>query len=183
MMVNLDARNLKDPGFFRELERQVGASRQVMSTWGAAVQRQAARNARAKGGTFWTSLADAVQTREVSDTGAVVACGPVDSLIGRIGAQKQFGGPIVSKGKKLTIPVSGSVAKGKCAGDFGKLFVVKGEKNALLGRTGADGRFEALFTLVHKTKPQRAFPWWPTDAEILRLGQKEADWWLRKNAQ
>ena len=155
--------------------------------WGRAVAVQAQRNALAKGGRrFWRDLARSVNVRALNADGVEVASDHVAA------AQKQYGGPIEAPGKGpgshgaqfLTIPIPGSAAEGRMAGEFDHLFVL-GKKDDAKGRGGVlarnvGGEVERLFILTKRTKPQRPDPWFPSEEKTLEIGGHLAE---RKLAQ
>lgn len=160
-------------------EQQAG----FVLAWGRGVALQAQRNALAKGGRrFWRALARSVNVRQVSPAGVEVASDHVAA------AQKQFGGPIEAPGKGpgshnakfLTIPIPGSSAEGRMAGEFGNLFVLGKQddpngRGGVLARAGAGGEVEPLFILVRRTKPQRPDPWFPDEKATLVIGERLAE--------
>lgn len=144
----------------------------VFSGFGSLVKRQVKRNCREKGGRhFWSEVADATRVSEITEKGVTVENTHVAA------AQKQHGGPIAAKvAKALTIPVD-PMARGRRAGEFTQeLFKVRTkEGKTLLGFNQGKGkkqRFYALYVLVKRTKPQRAFPFWPNEEEARKLLEK-----------
>jgi hypothetical protein len=150
-----------------------------LMVWGNAVAKEARQNARAKGGrNLWREIARATRVEKLGQLGVAVACYHV------AGGHKQFGGPIVAtNAKALTIPIAPE-AEGKRAAEFElggrELFVPKGTH--VLGYSDDEGQFHALFVLVKRTKPQRAFPWMPGAERVGEIGMSEAARWLKKLA-
>ncbi len=147
-----------------------------LKTWGNSVAKSARANARAKGGRrFWRGIAQSVRLQQVSDDTLIVGSDHFAA------AQKQFGGRIEAKNKEaLTIPIT-EEAKGKTVAEFkmgGRpLFRLPGSN--VLGYS-AHGEFFPEYALVKRTKPQKADPWFPDNAEVSALGMKEAEFWLKK---
>ena len=138
----------------------------VFSGFGSLVKRQVKRNCREKGGRhFWSEVADATRVSEITEKGVTVENTHVAA------AQKQYGGPIAAKAAKaLTIPVD-PMARGRRAGEFTQeLFKVRTKEGKTLH--GFNQGFYALYVLVKRTKPQRAFPFWPDEEEARRLLEK-----------
>jgi len=154
----------------------------LMKSWGQGVARMAKQNARQHPGRFWREIADSVKLFAVDEYTQIVETDHVAA------AQKQFGGDIRPKNKRaLTIPVADE-AKGKKASDFelgGRpLFVMRSARvkdQDTVGVLGysAGGEFHPLFVLRTKVH-QEPEPWWPTEAEVIGIANRKADYWLRK---
>jgi hypothetical protein len=127
------------------------------------VEVTAKANARAQGGKyFWGQIAQGVQGKS-DETAAVIQAQHVAS------AQKQFGGPIRAKNKRcLTIPIS-AAAIYKTVDDFTDIFRYKSEKGDTILAVKNGDSIQNLFVLKTKTKPQRAFPWFPNPDSDLGL--------------
>lgn len=152
-----------------------GVSRFLLR-WAVATRSTAMKNAMAKGGRrLWRAIARSVEVREQTLDGVSV------SATHPAAAQKQFGGVIEAPGKgpwakgagALTIPIPGTRAEGRMAGEFGELVLIQrsGGKAPLLVKP-AKGRadFEPLFVLVKRTRRQSADPWWPSQEETNQTG-------------
>lgn len=151
--------------------------RAFLMRWGATIRKRAMENAAGKGGRrLWRDIARSVNVKAVTSDSVEVGAYHVAA------AQKQFGGPIAARGKAaggadmLTIPIAPE-ADGQSAAKFAlagrKLFVFL--RSNLLGYMEDDGlSFHPLFALTRRTKPQRAFPWWPEPEFIEARGIEQA---------
>jgi len=142
--------------------------------WASRVAALARRKAvsHGGGGGFWErDVAGSVEIQPDGD-------GMVVQTTDRKAIHKEFGGVIRATNVEfLTIPVAPE-AKGKRASELSggdrDLFRVEGKSGkALLGYDEGD-RFHVLFVLVRETRPQKAEPWWPTEAEVAEIGERAA---------
>lgn len=153
-------------------------SQEFMQYWAEDVRDLARDNALGYGSGFWGEIARATRIESVSDSRAVIVNEHVAAW------HKHAGGPIAVRNKNwLTIPMDPR-ARGK---DVWRLRS-EGYKIFRPGRnmkTGKEGcRFLAivenkklvpLFALTKRTRPQRAFPWWPSEKDAQELGAAAAD--------
>ena len=164
----------------KRLLRRLNDRLKFFKTWGTAVYEKARANARAKRGRrLWRTIADLTRLVRVSNSGAAVEC------LSYIGAHKEFGGPIKAKnGRYLTIPIH-KLAKGRTVGELEAegmdIFRLPGTKT--LGRgvgKGKHQKYEPLFALCERTRPQRPDPWWVSAEWALEKGVEEAKWHIEK---
>ncbi|MDD4757137.1 MAG: hypothetical protein PHG29_13745 [Prolixibacteraceae bacterium] len=124
-----------------------------------------------QGGGFWESIARSVKSGYNADGGHVWS----DHFAGR---HKDLGGAIEARRKPwLTIPIhqiSRARTYAALKADGYKMFRPgpKDAKRRVLGYRDATGHFVALFALCRRTRPQRAFPWWPKEEEALAIGRE-----------
>lgn len=145
----------------------------VFGDWSDDIRDMARANARgySRGGGFWESIARSVKSGYNASGGRVWS----DHYAGR---HKDAGGVIEARIKRsLTIPIH-EISRGRNVASFRaegyKLFSPgpKDNEKGVLGYLDATGRFVALFALRRRTRPQRAFPWWPKDDDVLAIGRK-----------
>lgn len=159
----------------KRLIAELASPTRIYRNWAAAVAKTARKNAEAhsKGGTFWHSIAEAVDY-DVTANGATIFC---EHYAAR---HKQEGGTIKAKNARaLTIPIH-RLARGKRVSrleDEGyELFRPKGT-NILA--TTENGELIPLYALVKSVK-QAPEPWWPDDTLVMEIGRKEVERTLRK---
>lgn len=162
MSVTLRIEDQITPSLNRLLQELNGLLETVLVRTGRAVEQQAKRTARGKGGeNFWYEVAERTHLR-VNGSMVRVDCDHVAA------AQKQYGGTIRAKNVTfLTIPVS-EEARGKRAAEFelgGRdLFVLRTGDSALLGYDEGpsdDPTFVPLYVLKSEVY-QRPEPFFPT---------------------
>lgn len=144
----------------------------VMDLWAVAVADKARENARQKstGGGFWESVSDSVKSTAIGLEAEIYT----EHVAA---AHKQFGGVIRARRvKHLTIPITAE-AYGKTVSDFSarNLFCFTSKSlNKILSYTDASGELHPLFVLKESVT-QKAYHWWPSDADVLSLGEAEFD--------
>lgn len=164
------------PNLQQNLARLVSMVRNkagFVKNWANAAAMEGRQNARSKPGRrWWRDLARSVQVRSVNERIAEVSSSQPGANI------KQFGGTIRPvRARALTIPIAPE-AEGRRAYELERpdrpLFVLPGTR--LLGYSGGRGKnksFRALYVLAAKSV-QRPDPWFPDDARITALGEREA---------
>lgn len=144
-----------------------------VKVWANSAAMEARESARKKGGRrWWRDLARSVQVRSVGPESAEVSSNQVGAVI------KQYGGVIRPvRARVLTIPIAPE-AKGKRAYEMDRpdrpLFRLAGTR--LLGYStgrGKNQRFKALYVLAPKAV-QKPDPWFPDNARVMSLGEREA---------
>jgi len=170
---------------FRKLAGRIqarGGQARFVMRWGARIRKTGQERAIAKGGKkFWRDVARSINLVDQGRSASVEATHVA-------AAQKQYGGPIIAKGKAsggadyLTIPIEGSEAEGHSAKDFShssteRLFALFGSTGrGVLGYTEVDSKeFVPLFALVPYTEDQKPDPFMPDEDETLSIGQEEAE--------
>lgn len=176
---------VKTPGLNHNLIKLVSMVRNkagFVKVWANSAAMEARATARGKGGRrWWRDLARSVQVRNTGPESAEVSSSQPGAVI------KQYGGVIRPNTKQyLTIPIAPE-AEGKRAYELErpdrKLLVLPGTR--LLGYNKGKGKnqqFKALYVLA-KQSVQRPDPWFPDDARVLWLGEREAMEILRKEQQ
>jgi hypothetical protein len=150
-----------------------------MAEWASKTAKLARDNAKAhgSGGGFWE--------REVAGSVEIEAVGGDSFLIvtrDPKAVHKQFGGIIRRpNGGLLTIPLEDE-AKGKRAGEIADLFFVRANDKLFLAQQNGE-TLTFMYVLCYQTRPQKAEPWWPTDAEVTDLGTTIAEKYIRRAQQ
>jgi len=153
-----------------------------VKVWANSAAMEARATARGKGGRrWWRDLARSVQVRSTGTDSAEVSSSQPGAVI------KQYGGVIRPvNARVLTIPIDPE-AEGKRAYELERpdrpLFRLPGTR--LLGYSKGSGKkkeFKALYVLASKSV-QRPDPWFPNDARVLWLGEREAMSILQKEQQ
>ena len=150
----------------------------ALKTWAVAARDRARDNARAKGGrSFWKrEVAGSVQADVMGDHAEVYSTS-------RPGAFKETGGTIRPKnGKMLAVPTRDNPRPQKWPREYaeGELFLLKTPQRAMLARkAGRGGKdIKIMFVLLARVK-QQPDPWWLTAPQVVSLGLREVNAWMK----